>query len=96
MERYLEQIKPQVSDTWRADELWLKVRGNLKYLYAMMGDETRFWIAQEVADTKHSYDARRLFQKSREAIGRKPKTLITDGLPSYREESDENGAYLQH
>jgi len=85
MERYLEQIKPQVSDTWRADELWLKVRGNLKYLYAMMDDETRFWIAQEVADTKHNYDARRLFRKARDAIGRRPKTLITDGLPSYRE-----------
>jgi putative transposase len=85
MEKYLEQIKPQVSDTWRADELYLKVKGNMKYLFAMMDDETRFWIAQEVADTKHSYDARRLFSKARDTIGRKPKTLITDGLPSYRE-----------
>lgn len=25
MEKYLEQIKPQVSETWRADELYLKV-----------------------------------------------------------------------
>jgi transposase-like protein len=85
MEKYLEQIKPQVSDTWRADELYLKVKGNMKYLFAMMDDETRFWIAQEVADTKHNYDARRLFSKARDTIGRKPKTLITDGLPSYRE-----------
>jgi hypothetical protein len=51
----------------------------MKYLFAMMDDETRFWIAQEVADSKYQYDARRLFQKAREAIGRKPKTLITDG-----------------
>jgi len=85
MEKYLDQIKPQVSDTWRADELYLKVKGNMKYLFAMMDDETRFWIAQEVADTKHNYDARRLFSKARDTIGRKPKTLITDGLPSYRE-----------
>jgi transposase-like protein len=85
MEKYLEQIKPQVSDTWRADELYLKVKGNMKYLFAMMDDETRFWIAQEVADTKHNYDARRLFSKARDTIGRRPKTLITDGLPSYRE-----------
>ena len=63
----------------------MKVRGNLKYLFAMMDDETRFWIAQEVADTKHNYDARRLFSKARDTIGRRPKTLITDGLPSYRE-----------
>jgi len=85
MEKYLDQMKPQVSDTWRADELWVKVKGNLKYLFAMMDDETRFWIAQEVADTKHNYDARRLFRKARDAIGRKPMTIITDGLPSYRE-----------
>jgi len=85
MEKYLEQIKPQVSDTWRADELYLKVKGNMKYLFAMMDDETRFWIAQEVADSKYEYDARRLLQKAREAIGHKPKTLITDGLQGYHE-----------
>jgi putative transposase len=85
METYLEQIKPQVSSVWRADELYLKVKGDMKYLFAVMDDETRFWIAQEVADTKHSYDARRLFSKARDTIGRRPKTLITDGLPSYRE-----------
>ncbi len=53
MQKYLEQIKPQVSDTWRADELFIKVSGNLKYLFAMLDDETRFLIAQEVADTKN-------------------------------------------
>jgi transposase-like protein len=51
MEKYLEQIKPQVSETWRADELYLKVKGDMKYLFAMMDDETRYWIAQEVADS---------------------------------------------
>jgi transposase-like protein len=85
MEKCLEQIKPQVSETWRADELFVKIRGNMKYLFAMMDDETGFWIAQEVADSKHVYDARRLFQKAREAIGRKPKTLITDGVAAYHE-----------
>ena len=85
MEKYLEQIKPQVSETWRADKLYLKVKGDMKYLFAMMDDETRYWIAQEVADSKHNYDARRLFRKAKETIGYKPKILITDGLPSYRE-----------
>ena len=26
----------------------------MKYLYALMDDETRFWIAQQVADTKYT------------------------------------------
>jgi len=85
MEKYLEQIKPQVSDVWRADELYLKIKGNMKYLFAMMDDETRFLIAQEVAEAKYTHDARHLFQISREAVGKQPKILITDGLPAYHD-----------
>jgi putative transposase len=70
MEKYLEQIKPNVGDTWRADELWLKVKGNMKYLFALMDNATRFWIAQEVGDTKYKHDAGNLFRKGKEAIGR--------------------------
>jgi putative transposase len=83
MERYLENMKPNVSDTWRADELYLKVKGDMKYLFAMMDDETRFWIAQEVAETKMKHDARKLFIRARSLMGKKPKTLITDGLQTY-------------
>jgi len=50
-----------------------------------MDDETRYWIAQEVADTKYTHDARRLFQLGKEVAGKKPKTLITDGLPAYHD-----------
>ncbi len=83
MNNYVEQIKPNVSDTWRADELYIKVRGDLKYLFAMMDDETRFWIAQEVAETKDKHDARTLFFRAKRLMGKTPKTLITDGLPAY-------------
>ncbi|HMK94638.1 MAG TPA: DDE-type integrase/transposase/recombinase, partial [Candidatus Limnocylindrales bacterium] len=80
-----EKIKPNVSDTWRADELWIKVSGNMKYLFAMMDDETRFWIAQEVADTKEKHDARNLLRMSKELTGKKPMTFITDGLAAYHD-----------
>jgi putative transposase len=50
-----------------------------------LDDETRFWIAQEVGDTKYKHDAGNLFRKGKEAIGRVPTTLITDGLVSYHE-----------
>ena len=83
MDRHLASLTPQVSDTWRADELWIKVKGDKKYLFAMMDDQTRFWIAQEVSDTKDRFDARNLFRKSAELMGKKPQTIITDGLGSY-------------
>jgi len=85
MEKYLDKITPQVSDTWRADELYMKFHGNMKYVFAMMDDETRFWIAQEVADTKDTHDARHLFQIAKERAGKRPQILITDGLRSYRD-----------
>ncbi len=87
MGRYLNQIKPQVSDTWRADEMWLKIKGNPKYLYALLDDETRYWIAKEVAGDKFSREApeyaSRLFRQGKDVAGKKPLTLITDGLHAY-------------
>lgn len=85
MQEYLNKITPQVGDTWRADEVWVKVRGELKYVFALMDDETRFWIAQEVSNTKERADATGLFRKGKEITGTKPKVLITDGLKSYEE-----------
>lgn len=85
MKQYLEQIKPNVSDTWRADEVWIKVSGDMKYLFALMDDETRFWIAQEVAATKEGHDAKGLFHEAKILAGKRPNTIITDGLQSYRE-----------
>jgi transposase-like protein len=85
MQKYLDKITPQVSDTWRADELLLKVKGNMKYLYALMDDQTRFWIAQEVAETKYTADLRPLFKLGKKIAHKQPKTLITDGAPNFHE-----------
>jgi transposase-like protein len=85
MEKYLDQITPQVSDTWATDELFLKVKGNLKYLYAMMDEQTRFWIAQEVAETKYTADVRPLFQLAKAVAGKTPKTLVSDGAANFHE-----------
>jgi transposase-like protein len=87
MDKYLAQIKPQVSDTWRADEMFLKIKGNKKYMYALLDDETRYWIAKEVAGDKFSHEApeyaSQLFKQGKDVAGKKPLTLITDGLHAY-------------
>jgi transposase-like protein len=85
MGKYLDKITPQVSDTWATDELFLKVKGNMKYLYAMMDEQTRFWIAQEVADTKYTADIRPLFQLAKAIAGKTPKTLVSDGAANFHE-----------
>jgi len=85
MDEYLRTITPQVGDKWHADEVWLKVTGDRKYLFAMMDSETRFWIAQEVADSKFKHDARSLLKMGKDATGKTPAVFVTDGLPSYHD-----------
>ena len=85
LKEHLNKITPEVGDAWRADEVFIKVRGELKYVFSVMDDETRFWIAQEVANRKEGHNARGLLQKAKEVTGTKPKVFITDGLGSYAE-----------
>ena len=85
MEKYIEKLRPNVSDTWRADELWVKFKGDMKYVFAIMDDETRYWIAQEVAESKYKHDARKLFQLAKKVTEKKPMTLVTDGLRAYQD-----------
>lgn len=84
MESYLEKLTPQVSDTWRADELFFKVKGNPKYLYALMDDETRFWIAKQVSDEKFTADVRPMFRDGIKVAKKKPSVLITDGAHNFK------------
>jgi putative transposase len=81
MQKYLEKITPNVANAWRTDELYLKIKGSMKYLYALMDDETRFWVAQQVADNKYTSDINLLFKKAKEVVGKRPNVLISDGAP---------------
>jgi transposase-like protein len=83
MQAHLEKIRPQLGDTWRADELFVKVKGDMKYLYAVMDDETGFWIAQQVSDSKYTADVTPLFRAGKKVAGKAPHTLITDGAYNF-------------
>jgi transposase-like protein len=59
------------------------VKGDIKHLFSMMDDETRFWIAQQVSNFKENTNATQLFRKAKETARKEPETLITDGLRTY-------------
>jgi len=87
MKQYLDKLTPQVGDKWRADEVYVKIRGNMKYLFALMDDETRFWISKEVADRKEGHDAKGLLINAHKTTKTRPRVFITDGLRSYEKAS---------
>ena len=66
-------------------ELYLKVKGNNKYLFALMDDETRFWIAQQVADKKNTSDIQPLFKEGKKVAGKSPSVLISDGARNFHD-----------
>jgi len=49
----------------------------------MMDDETRFWIAQQIANDKGISDVRTLFREAQQLAGKKPKVLISDGAYNF-------------
>ena len=85
MKLHLDKIVPQVGDTWRTDEVYVKVKGDKRYMFALMDDETRFWIAQEVADSKFKHDARNLLRMAKDSMNMTPRVFVTDGLQAYND-----------
>jgi transposase-like protein len=83
MQGYVQGIQPSVSDAWRADEVFVKFSGKMEYVFALMDDETRFWIAQQVVAQKGTSDVKPMFYEGARLAGKNPKTLITDGAPNY-------------
>ncbi len=49
-----------------------------------MDDEIRFWIAQQVAETKNTADITPLFKEGKKVAGTRPNILISDGAPNFK------------
>ena len=56
-----------------------------KCLFAMMDNETRFLLAQEVADSKFKHNAQSLLKMSKNTAKKIPAIFVTDGLPAYND-----------
>lgn len=83
MERFADRIRPQVGEQWRTDELYLKIKGNRRYLFAMLDSETRFWIAKMVAEHKGNDDVAPMFKEAKRIAGKVPATTISDGAANF-------------
>jgi len=83
MDKYLDKITPQVGESWRTDELYLRIRGDRKYLFAMLDSETRFWLAQMVSEHKGNDDVSPMFREAKKKAKKTPAILISDGASNF-------------
>ena len=94
---FTDSITPDVGKWYRADEVWVKVDGKKHYLFATMDDDTRYWLAGELADSKDKHDADNIFRMTKQhAGGKNPTVLISDKLPAYQKAARKifgNGTY---
>ena len=85
MNSYLDMTHPMVGEAWRTDEIYVKIRGERKYLFAMLDADTRYWIAKQVAAHKGTDDVRPMFRRAKEVAGKVPSKLISDGAANFAE-----------
>ena len=64
-------------------ELYLKIKGNKKWLFAVLDDETRFWIAEQVANYKGVSNIRPLFKEAKQITQKEPERITSDGAPNF-------------
>ncbi|MCJ8306689.1 MAG: DDE-type integrase/transposase/recombinase [Nitrosopumilus sp.] len=87
---YLKGIVPRVSETWRTDEIFMKISGVQKLQYSMLDHETRFMITQYVANTKGTEDVTPMFREAMMIADKIPTTLISDGAANFHKAWKEN------
>ena len=85
MAAYADTIAPRVGEQWRTDEVYVSVKGNQRYLFAMLDTETRYWIAKMVSENKGTDDVKPMFEKARNITGKVPHTLVSDKAANFHE-----------
>jgi transposase-like protein len=84
IEAYVATLEPELGDIWHTDEMKIKIGGEWHWLWNVMDEKTRFHLVSIITKTRGIGDARKAFRKSKEVGNKKPRLMVTDGLPSYK------------
>ena len=80
--RKLRRRRPQPGDTWHLDEVFIRIRGVLHYLWRAV-DQHGVVLDILVQDRRNGGAAKRFFKHLLHGLQYKPRRLVTDGLRSY-------------
>jgi putative transposase len=85
IEAYVATLEPEVGNIWHTDEMKVKIGGEWRWLWNVMDEKTRFHLVSVISETRSKEDARVPFRQSKKVAGKKPRVMVTDGLPSYKQ-----------
>ena len=80
--RRLRRRRPQPGDTWHLDEVFIRIRGVLHYLWRAV-DQHGVVLDILVQERRNGAAAKRFFKRLLHGLQYKPRRLVTDGLRSY-------------
>ena len=75
--------RPNVGDTWIADETVIELDGQNVWLWDIIDDKTRYLLATRLSRSRTTRDAQILIDRAVKTAGKEPKVVITDKLASY-------------
>ncbi|MGI0014426.1 MAG: IS6 family transposase [Nitrososphaera sp.] len=86
-------LKPKFSGNVNVDELYVKIDGQMKYLFAALDPNTRYLLCTVLSQKKDYKGARELFRELARAVGHDKKTqtiksITTDAMSSYKKAFD--------
>ncbi|HJS84420.1 MAG TPA: IS6 family transposase [Acetobacteraceae bacterium] len=80
--RKLRRRRPKPGDTWRLDEVYLRINGILHYLWRAV-DQHGVVLDTLVQDRRNATAAKRFFKRLLTGLKYKPRKIVIDGLRSY-------------
>lgn len=82
--KQFQDTRPQVGDTWVADETVLNMdKGIRVWFFDIIDTDTRFLLASRASLSRTTRDAQMLMDKAIKKAGKAPKEVLTDKLASY-------------
>ena len=85
----MQSLKPKFSGDVNVDELFVKIDGQMKYLFAALDPNTRFLLCTILSQKRGHKGARQLFHKLAEVTGHNKinptiKSITSDALSAYK------------
>jgi len=90
MKDYVDHLAPKVSGIWHSDECTLNIRNldnheHLRWMWNVMDNNTRFWLASQITEKREIVDARQVLAEAHNLAKIKPMAVVTDGLRAYQD-----------